>query len=455
MALWERFLQSAVARVFGKGACLDAREHLTRRRLEQTVATQAGRFGVSDCRTLAARIDLANYLCAGGAYNDAQEQYDQALYWYRQIAGEYDPNVLVLKFTQAQTFLRDNDLLSAKTLLLHIYGASRKVSGSNHHATLLYLDSLAATLVRLGDHSAARQTIAELLARRQGLSQPSECSATLATASVLVTSLLNAAQHHEALPIQEGILALLRQVRRENDPETLLATSLYATILIECGELSPARLLLEKIYKQFVDTLGRDHNQTLTVGFLLGAVMARQGDNLPAKTVLERAYPIAKHVASRDSLTVRLGTELGTVLVRLRDYFAAQKVLSDLLPACESADGDNGSHTLTNLNNLAISLWEQGNLEQGLGMQEELVRRRMRRYGSAHRETVESMKTLAVMHSRLDRRREISFIAARARHASSAPEPSPSETEVLSRVVIGGAEIVTKVRSFQIPACKQ
>src|ERR1700761_8615333 len=60
------------------------------------------RFGESDPRTLAARVDLANQLQEQGCWREAYEQYDEALSRFRTVVGEDDPNVLTLQFAQAQ-----------------------------------------------------------------------------------------------------------------------------------------------------------------------------------------------------------------------------------------------------------------------------------------------------------------------------------------------------------------
>ncbi len=319
--------QACIARNDAAGA----REHS--RQILQLITRH---YGESDMRTASARIDLANHLAASGCADEAQLNYNQALLVFRHVVGEDHPHTLVLKFTQAQSLVRNNDLPSARALLDSICEASARVLGPDNEATLTYMDSLAATLVRMGEARSAKALLLDLLARRGARLSGQDCSTTLANASVLVTTLLNNGEWQEAEPLQRTLVETLRNQRGASDPETLLASSLLATILVASGELTRARILLQSICGCFAATLGRAHNETLRVFFLLGTVLMREGDDLAARAVLERSYNIAKHCATLDQMvSLRLGSELVTVLVKLRDYAAARAVLNEILPACE------------------------------------------------------------------------------------------------------------------------
>src|SRR6202161_1765777 len=69
---------------------------------ESLLEDQLHRFGESDPRTLATRVDLANQLQEQGCWREACEQYEKALHRLRLAMGDDDPNVLTLQFAQAR-----------------------------------------------------------------------------------------------------------------------------------------------------------------------------------------------------------------------------------------------------------------------------------------------------------------------------------------------------------------
>jgi hypothetical protein len=176
---------------------------------------------------------------------------------------------------------------------------------------------LAATLFRLGEIEPARNLVAELLTLRLTFSSANDCVTTLATASAVVTRLLEFERWKDALPIQESIVHLLRHVRGHNDLDTLRETWLLGIVVLEAGEVRRARQLLQTIVAAFSCLLGRAHPETLRTFSLLAALVAGQGDYLCARAILER---------SRDAaLTAKAGTE---VLLRLSRELEALRCVS-------------------------------------------------------------------------------------------------------------------------------
>lgn len=398
-----------------------------------------------DLSELVARVELANRLHASGRQDEAQAQYDTALIDYRRLAGAEDPRVLVLEFTQAQTMLRQGDLKAAKAKLVEICERSTRISGADHSTTLTFFDSLAATLLRLGEHDDAKELLVALLEARLEFYSPDNVDATLSTASVLVTHYLNSESWAAAVPVQERIVSLLRRLRGELNPETLLAASLLAVMYVEAGDLPRARVLLQVVSGANTIAFGREHNETLRMFLLLALVLERQDDLLGARAVLERSYAIALREQGEEAdLTIRFGTKLAGILLRLQDYGEARRLLTDVLPVSERVAGKNNTTTLTNLNNLAVAIWEQGHKRLAYSVAEELVRRNREAFGSEHARTLQAQEQLDKM-------------AEAVAGGQSAPSDTGSVTglQIEGTLNFGESSIVLRLRGFQMPHSKQ
>jgi tetratricopeptide (TPR) repeat protein len=292
--------------------------------LDRLLRLQTRYFGAADDRTLATRLDLADHLQAQGQFKRAQAHYAHALRQYRAMGPNQERNILVIEFTRAQAYLRDGNLATARVLLLRLQQQSVRVFGSNHPATLVYTDTLAATLLRAGDLAAAKPLILELLdARANGSSAP-DCAGSLATASVLVTHLIDRDTWPEAIPVQERIASLSRTLRGPGDLDTLRALSLLALILIHSQQPERARVILQSIATPLSNRLGRSHPETMNVFSSLASTFTSGDDLITARSILERCFSLAEE----PMLKVRMGGELAVVLIRLRDFDALSSVLN-------------------------------------------------------------------------------------------------------------------------------
>jgi len=397
-----------------------------------------------DLSAIVAQVDFANELQASGKEDEAQAQYDAALEAYQRLAGKEDPHVLILEFTQAQTMLRRGELQAAKAKLIDLCERSARVSGAHNASTLAFADSLAATLMRLGEFDQARSLLTPLLETRLKWFSPQDVDATLSTASVLVTHYLNSDNWAGAVPVQEQIVALLRRLRGELNPESLLALSLLSVMYVEAGELAKARVLLQVASGAHAIVFGREHAETLRMFLLLGLVLERQHDPMGARAVLERSYAIAlREHGEEHELSLRFGTKLGGVLLNLKEYGEAKRVLMDVLPVCERVTGKSSVTTLTNLNNLAVAIWEQGQHGLGYSVAKEVFERNSDAFGAGHQRTVQAEQQLKRMQEGLEN-----------------PQPEPQEDTVMGvqmegTVNFGESSILLRLRGFQMPHSKQ
>ncbi|MBV9268381.1 MAG: tetratricopeptide repeat protein, partial [Acidobacteriaceae bacterium] len=173
--------------------------------------------------------------------------------------------------------------------------------------------SLVATLFRLGELEPARSLILQLLNLRLGSSSDSDCVSTVATASAIVTRLLDLKCWSEAVEIQEAVVRLLRHVRGERDLDTLREVWLLAIIVLELGDIRQARLLLQCIVTPFSRLLGRTHSETLRAFSFLAALMAAQGDCTSARAILQRSYTVAIESGIDPAVICNLSGELSAL----------------------------------------------------------------------------------------------------------------------------------------------
>jgi hypothetical protein len=309
------------------------------------------------------------------------------------------------RYLDALATLRRGDLNGAKLQLLDVCSTGCRLNEVHPLNLLIYMDSLAATLVRLGDRENAKTVLLTVLSARESSLCQEDPSPTLSTASVLVTGYLNDEKWVEALPLQRGIVSVLRKGQRDGKVDTLLASSLLAVMLVETGNLNEARVLLQTLVTAFVLTLGREHPETLRMFLLLGLVLERQGDPVGARAVINRSFARAlEHLGEGHEITVRLGTKLAALLLLSKQNHAASAMLIQILPVSERTTGPESSITLTNLNNLAIAIWNQGKRELARSVAEELVRRKISAHGEAHPETKRAIQQLSQMELKLSDR---------------------------------------------------
>jgi len=167
----------------------------------------------------------------------------------------------------------------------------------------------------------------------------------------------------KALEQIERAVALYREHRGPEHPDTLVATNNLATTYAAAGKHEQAlRLQLENVEK-LKRTLGLDDSRTLIGMANLASTYAGAGRR-------DRAVPL----------------------------------LEETLKIRQTKFGSDHPDTLTSMNNLALAYAESGEVKRAVELFEATVEKRKAKLGAGHPDTLTSMHNLAFAYSNVDRR---------------------------------------------------
>jgi tetratricopeptide (TPR) repeat protein len=231
---------------------------------------------------------------------------------------------------------------------------------------------------------------------------------TLTSMSNLAGTLWAQGDLAEARKLQAQVLDIRRRILGEEHPSTLASMNNLAVTLLAQGDLYGARETQEQVLDISRRILGDEHPDTLTPMNNLATTLHAQGDLAGARKlqaqVLEMRQQILGNmhpdtiasIKTRDEhpSTLSQMNNLAVTLHAQGDLAGARKLQAQVLDIRRRILGEEHPDTLTSMGNLAATLQAQGDLAGARKLQEQVLEMRQQILGNMHPDTIASIKTL-------------------------------------------------------------
>jgi tetratricopeptide (TPR) repeat protein len=293
------------------------------------------------------------FLHRQGSLCSAIDSFEQALTYYRRVAGEHHPATLDTVNNLAYAYESAGQLDRAIPLFEQALTDSRRVLGDDHPNTLGSVNNLAYAYESAG-------------------------------------------QLDRAIPLFEQALTDRRRVLGDDHPDTLNSVNNLACAYESVGDLQRAIPLHEQTFSSRRRVLGDDHPDTLDSANNLGYAYKSAGDLSRALPMLEQALAGRRRILGDDHPDT-LGTvnNLATAYQAAGNLNGAIPLYERALTAYRRVLGDEHPNTLTSLNNLATAHQAAGSLCAAVTLHEKALTDRQRVLGNDHPDTLASVNNLA------------------------------------------------------------
>ncbi|KAI2618440.1 hypothetical protein GGR54DRAFT_605477 [Hypoxylon sp. NC1633] len=164
----------------------------------------------------------------------------------------------------------------------------------------------------------------------------------------------------------------------------------------ETGDIQDA----EKTLKERMNTLGKEHPDTLISMNNLGIVLHNQGKYEEAVQIYRETLELMEQVLGKeDPITLANMNNLGSVLRSQGKYEEAEQIYRETLELMEQVLGKEDPITLQSMNNLGSVLSDQEKHEEAEQILREILELREQVLGKEHPDTFKSMKNLGFVLS--------------------------------------------------------
>ncbi len=159
---------------------------------------------------------------------------------------------------------------------------------------------------------------------------------------------------------------------------------LLASVLIERGEYAQAEILYRSAKEAHATGFGATDIRLLTDQKGLGVALYYQGDYTAAQDILADTLSKAESLGEESEILAGIASDLAVVLNRLAKYSEAQSLLRRAFAIHSRISGPESIEATTDLNNLASSQWELGELGESLASMTKALALFRKRYGDSH-----------------------------------------------------------------------
>ncbi|MFI9005389.1 FxSxx-COOH system tetratricopeptide repeat protein [Streptomyces sp. NPDC053541] len=217
------------------------------------------------------------------------------------------------------------------------------------------------------------------------------------TALHLIAYLLARGVLRGAAQLGERISTDWRSFLGADDLQTLWAMRYRASAHWQLAEFDTSRPLSEEVLRRLRDTVGDDHEYTLTAAGALAADLRTAGRLADALELDEDAYRRSVNVyGAEDPFALRAGHNFGVSLRVNGRYREALELDRRVHRDRRSVLGPTAHSTLFSVNNVARDLRECGEYAAALELQEQTVAQYRELYGDRHPHTMRAIKNLSV-----------------------------------------------------------
>jgi CHAT domain-containing protein/tetratricopeptide (TPR) repeat protein len=210
-------------------------------------------------------------------------------------------------------------------------------------------------------------------------------------------ALAKKAQHAQAQPLREKVLAICRQVLGEQHPHTAESYERLAINLVSQGKYTQAQPLAEKALAICRSVLGEQHPQTAKSYNSVAVSLYFQERFAEAQPLLEKALALRRQILGEQHPdTAQSYNNVANNLGEQGKYAQAQPLLEKALALRRQAHGEEHEDTATSYNNVAYNLYQQANYAEAQPLYEKALAIRRRVLGENDPQTASSYNNLAL-----------------------------------------------------------
>jgi len=337
---------------------------------------------------------LGRYEVTRGRYAAALPMDEQAVALARAVLGAEHPETLICINNLADTRLRLGDTAAALTLLEGLGPVFERVLGPRDSHSLTAMGNLGVALFKQGRLAQARALQQRLLDIRleQGAAADPELQVVKTN---LANTLAKLGDSAAALTMFEDVLAARQKLLGADRIETLRAQANLAVALADQAQYGRAHALLKPVLQTLLRLAGPDHPDTMDRLLPLALCCREVGDVAGAAWAWGLlAAARGRQLGESHADTLFALNEQAFALKRLGELAQARALYEQVLQLRQRVLGDEHPDTLSSLNNLAATLKAQGELAAGRQLFEQVLAARRRLLGEAHPDTLLSVANL-------------------------------------------------------------
>jgi tetratricopeptide (TPR) repeat protein len=204
--------------------------------------------------------------------------------------------------------------------------------GLEHADTLAARFSIAQERAARGEHTAAEEEFAEVLAIRQRTLGP-EHRDTLATRFSAAQEMAARGDHVRAEEEFRKLLAVRQRTLGRDHPDTLATRFAVAQEMAVRGDHAGAEDEFRRVLPLLRRRLGPDHPDTLATRFSIAREMAAQGDHAEAEDEYRDVLPhVERRLGPDHPITLVLWSSVAREMAARGDHAGAQAQFRDMLP---------------------------------------------------------------------------------------------------------------------------
>ncbi len=349
----------------------------------------------------AIRVTIGEAYQGLGEYPTAQKHLEQARWLYKETLGEDHEKTLAVSSRLGELLQRQGKAKEAEDLL------QRTLEGQRRSTSAAKLE-VAATLVRLGqtsldlDHrTQAENSASEGLALYQKILGDDD-PGTVHALSVLASIQLELDHFAQAEALHRKVVRICEKAFGEANPITAKANFELGIFHKVKGLNRDADRLMCRAQQVLADTLGSDHPETLIAQMKIGGLRDIQGRFEESEKLSREAYEGLRRVLGAEHPeTLFAWINQAATMMNWGRTQEALRLLEAIVETQTRVQGPEHSQTLYVRNILANAYRESAQPEKALSLYQQTHELQLRVLGPDHRDTLSTLGNLANAHAEL------------------------------------------------------
>jgi len=346
-----------------------------------------------------ARFILASILNKFGRYIEALKTFSELAHLMQNGSyGTHHPSTLTMVAETAGMHFKLGNYHEAEIWYRNAFQGQMETLGSQHPETIKTMIALSQTIGNIGKRDEAEVLITEALNHsraRYGDDHPE----TLSAFAVLCHTLSDKGNYKDAEDNLRKAIAGRERVLGSRSAETMIAKSNLAAMYHLQGKFQQAKELVYEIKSDVDENLGRLHPDFFHLLGTLASIMGALGENEEAKKINRRLLEMQDVIGINNPYNLTVKSNLAVILQEEGDLDQALEMDRDILEKRLVLLGKDHLETLTTLNNVATCFHRKGNYSEAKAKYEEVLKSRSENLGSTHPDTLHVRGNLAqVLH---------------------------------------------------------
>ncbi|RFU33950.1 hypothetical protein B7463_g2364, partial [Scytalidium lignicola] len=346
-----------------------------------------------------ARFLLASIYNKSGRYIEALKMFSELVQLMQGGPyGTHHPSTLVMVAEMAGMHFKLGNYHNAEIWYRDALQGQMETLGSQHPDTIKTMIALSQTLGNLGKNGKAEGLITEALNHSKACFGD-EHPETLSALMVFCHTLSNKGNYPDAEDNLRKAIAGRERVLGPRSAETMIAKGNLASIYHLQGKFQHAKELLYKIKGDVGEIQEHLHPDSFYLSSTLASIMHTLGENEEAKRIDRQLLEMQDVIGINNPFNLTVKSNLAVIIQEEGDFDQALELDFEILEKRLTLLGKDHPDTLTTLHNIAACFHRKGNYSEAKVRYEEVLKCRSETLGSTHPETLHVRSNLAqVLH---------------------------------------------------------